>query len=858
MASRYSFLAVVFAMACVSAVTPPPSAGQSTPPAGSPTALGQRPRLFITAGQIPAIRTRLKTLYKAEFQSLLDRLANPSLLTSAQRNIEADWGSMNAAFVAALGPQALASDGFTIAGSIDTPQKLCGKAMAYARQSLSDIAAAKSLGHSSLTTGYPTALYLPVAATYDWCHGWLSQGDKNEIADAFVTGFEKKYGGKNPLKIQIAGLNMVANNQAAVNIHDSIAAVAFWGDSYPALDVQQRMYATFSGLWLTRLRNELDAMYGEGANWHEGPGGYMHESLTSLAIGYGAISSALDQPFAAQLPLFARLGEFLVGAIKPNTTAATCGPSSSDQCRPFFERWGTVSGGVEGPACTSLMLAAGLLRVSGASDAAGIVKHVIDVTRGDCGNAGKSYGGVWANGVFDWFILGDRGITPRSPDDAKLPRSMKHGLGLYTLRSGYRQDDTQIAFFAPATDTYGHGSPDWGSFTLHKRGNLIVHAGNGKSGDGALSIPADAPSLSPLVRNVLTLHKGAVDHSLGTNGQGPAHATLAAYGNTELRGAGLVRAEQLNGSGFDYISYDMSQRWAPATATLAQRELVYLRGAEDHEYVVVFDRFNAAKPGSDDKIWRIWVPTMPTFVNGSPFEPRAGKVTSTSTDTIVVTNEGGPFPGNDFSGGTTSGRFFMRTLWPKNPVVNFIGGPGMEYQSGQDDGSQPWGNGSQTATTRQYLGIGRVEVRPSESQAYDIFLNVIQFGNAKSLTQIAPIMRVESNAMVGSYIADPANSWVVLFARDSWPGSPRSSVNYSVLSVSATSRHLIANLVADTTLYVNPVNNGGTLQVGISPSPNGGSPVRTSDAGVLYFELNGQSVHAPVVPISPKNLRVGD
>ena len=857
MASRYGLLAVVLSVACAGAVAPPSSLAQSTPPAGTPTALGMRPRLFFTGAQVPAIRQRLATYYKTEFQQLLDRLANPALLTTDQRQIEADWGSMNAAFVAALGPQNLASAGFNVAASIDTPQELCGKAMAYASTQLAAIAAAKPLEHDSLTNGYPTGRYLPVAATYDWCNGYLSSTDKQAIADAFVAMYNKKYAGRNPLKMEVVGLDMLANNQSSVNINDIIGAVAIWGDGYPALDIQQAMYGTFSAIWLTRVATELQVLYGDGTNWHEGPGGYFTEGFVSLGFGYGAIASALGQPFAGQLPFFARLGEFVQGTIKPSSLKSNCGTSGTGKCTPYYERWGTISGGVAGPSCVSLMLGAGLLRTAAADTAAGLLKYGIDTTHGGCQSSGKSYGGVWANGVLEWFIFGDRGITPISPSDLPLPNSLRHGMGLYTLRSGYGPDDAQIVFFAPATNTYGHGSPNWGSFTLHKHGNLVLQAANVKSGDGALTFPQGTPWLGPLVQNVLTLHKGSVDHNLGTNGQGPIEPSLSAFGVTDIRGAGTVRAEHLNGSGFDYVSYDMTQRFAAGTASLAQRELVYLRGAEDHEYLLVFDRLNALKPQEDEKVWRIWVPTPPQFVNGSAITPRAGKLSSNSSDTISVTNQGGPYSGDDYRSGPTSGRFFMKTLWPQNPVINFIGGAGVEYQSGQDDGAMPWGDGNQTAATRQYLGIGRVEVRPPTPQGYDIFLNVIQFGSSDSLTQMAPMTRMELSAsgMVGSYIRDPANSWVVLFARDNWPAAPRSEVSYSVQSTSPTSRHLLVDMVANATLYVNAVSGGGTLQVSVSTSANGGAPVKTSPGGVLHFEVNGQSVYAPTSPDAPKNLR---
>lgn len=854
---RRDLASVVLATACLAACVPGASTAQ-TPPANSPVALGRHPRLFITADKVVEVRTRVAEHYRSEFQELLDLLGNPSRLTRDQRENEADWGSMNAAFVALLDPVQLRGLGFNLPGHLSTAQALCGQAYSYVSVELPNIAAAKALGHSSLSTGYTRALYLPAAATYDWCYPHLNETQRRAIVDAFVAGFNRKYANKNHLTMEIAGLTRLANNQASINIHDSLGILAFWGDSYPDQARQQAMYAAFHTIWMRRTMTELDVLYGTGTHWHEGPGGYFTESFTSLGLGIGALSSALGRSYPAEMPFFEKYGQFIQAIVKPNSLVDRCGSSGSSRCRPVFDRWGTISSGISGPSCAPMMLAAGLLRMHGNTQAAGLVKWGIDETSGVCGNTGRSYGGVWANSVLDWFLFGDRGIAKISPANAPLPLFTKHGLGLYAFRSGYDAEASQVLFFAQPLNTYGHGSPDYGTFSLHKYGNLIVQAGNGKSGEGAISRPQGFASAGTLLRNMLTLHKGSSDAGLTTNGSGEVEATFAEIDQTTFRTAGTVLAESLSGSDFGYVSYDLTPKFAPTTANVAQRELVYLRGPGEHEFVVVLDRFNALRPDTDEKIWRIWVPTQPQFVNGQVETPRTGKWTSQSADTISVTNRFDSLRGEDFIGGPTRGKFFMKTLWPSRPVINFLGGPGKEFQSGNDDGTTPWGAPELSQAAREYLGWGRIEVRPNTNASYDLFLNVIQFGHADRLSAMSRVARLDlaSHGMAGAHIADAANEWVVLFARDNWPQAPRSSATYTIQAASATNNHLLLNMAPSTTFRVSTQRAGDGTQISVSSAPGSGVAVTSSDVGVLRFRLSGQVVSAPIHPAAPR-LREG-
>jgi hypothetical protein len=410
------------------------------------------------------------------------------------------------------------------------------------------------------------------------------------------------------------------------------------------------------------------------------------------------------------------------------------------------------------------------------------------------------------------------------------------------MRSGYSASDSQVIFYAQEHRMYGHATPQYGTFSLHKFGNLILQPVNTKSGEGEIG---RGPEKGALFQNVLTLHKGPSDPGLGWNGRRADDPFFGPRGITQVGKAGTIFAETLNADGFDYVGYDNSPMWNPSTATVSQREFVYLHGPADKEFVLVLDRFSAVSPSSDEKVWRIWVPTQPSFVNGTGQTPRPGKWASTDSDTIELTNEFGPLQGEDFRSAPTHGRFFMRTLWPVQPVISFQGGPRMEFQSGDDDGSTPWGAPAMSQAAREYLGWGRIEVRPSTSQPHDLFLNVIQFGDSKSLAALSPVSRLESAdaRLAGTHIGDPANQWVVLLARDQADTFQIREAAYAFKPVAPGSRQLLLNMARSTTFYVTAATAGAETSIEVGTEAAAGrTAVRSNDQGVLSFEVNGAQV----------------
>ena len=136
-------------------------------------------------------------------------------------------------------------------------------------------------------------------------------------------------------------------------------------------------------------------------------------------------------------------------------------------------------------------------------------------------------------------------------------------------------------------------------------------------------------------------------------------------------------------------------------------------------------------------------------------------------------------------------------------------------------------------------------MRPSVAQPYDVFLNVIQFGDANTLSAMAPIARVDSSAgtSTGAHIGDAANQWVVMAARTAAPHYEIRDTTYSFTAVVPRSRHLLINMARKTTFHVKVSATGADTKVEIATgAASGGTSVVSNDQGVLSFEVNGTLV----------------
>jgi hypothetical protein len=794
----------------------------------SPLAQGVHPRLFFDASEVPALRSRIARHYRAEFQDFIGMLNDPSRLSRRQQAIEPFWGSMNYAFVAALDPRAMQELGFRFDSSLDTSEEFCARAMTYVHTRLPEMAAGRgNQGHSALATGYPSASYFPVAATYDWCYGQLSEADRKAVVDTFIA-VHTRWSGVNLLTAH-GRSSMLANNQSSADVHDTLGILAFYKDAYPSSEIQAELYRTFHAVWFDRMLTELNHFYAAGTFWHEGNGGYMADAFVNIGIPVAMFSSALGTNYFATIPFFSRFGEFVVGNIKPHGLQSGCGGAP---CPQYFERWGVIGGGISGLACKGPQLISGMLRRAKHPNA-GLTKWVNEnlPERGrSCDRQTADFGGPWANAVLYWFLFGDREVEAVSPTRAQVATSLKLGLGEYVFKSGHDADASQVIVWANPWEMYGHRPETGGGhFTLHKFGNLILSAANAKSGEGVIEAGGN------LFRNVVGLLRPDRP-TMQYDRSDTFDPFWEARGIRQIRQIGKALAEEIGGDRYDYLAYDSSLSWTPARADVAQREFLYLRGPLDKEFLVILDRMNVRTPAADKKIWKVWVPS----------EPRHD-----GPHLVSMTNKHPELRSDQFASAATHGKFFLRTLEPQDAQVWLRGGPGREFQSGDGSGATPWGAPPMTQAIREYLGWGRIEVQPAAAREYDVFLNVIQFGEANSLAQMASISRVQSSdgTMIGSHIAEPANEWVVLFAkRPVDNGVP--TVNYRFSAAGPDSRHLLMNVARGKTFFVR-ASADGAVAVTLQPTPHAVS-VTSTDQGVLYFVLSQGVVRPGPRPAAPQ------
>jgi hypothetical protein len=792
--------------AATAGITASKAARAVAPPTESPLARGEHPRIFVTRGELPGLRDRLANHYANELQEFLDLLASPSL-SRQQRNVENPWGAFNYALVAVLDPDELRRRGFRLDEGINTPRELCARSWNYAARLLPAIAAGEGQSHSAMTTDFANPLHFPVIAAYDWCASHWSETDRRLVVDAFVSSWAENWRGKDPLTAR--GVNgMVANNIASADIHDVLGILAFYGDSYPDSSTQAELYETFERVWKDRVLAELQYFYAPGTGWHEGSGGYLKEGHLNLGLPFALISSALGSNDFVDVPFFAQYPAFVAANIKPH------GQSSADG-RRYLERWGVISGGVSGIGCRGLQLTGGMLARAG-DVRAGLARwlHLGQHEQRSCADDMRRRGELWVNAGLYWFLFGDRHVEA-TPPQGLVPTSLRLGLGEYVFRSDWSAAATQVVAWATPWDMYGHEPrTDAGHFTLHKFGNLIVHAGNGKSGDGVV----DDFVGTNLARNVIGIRRGteSVLQFAPSRTFDPFWLERG-LDRIELRGA--LIADQIGGL-LDYVAFDATLSWTERGDGV-ERELVYLRGPTNSEYVVVLDRV-ALRNDADVPVWKVWTAAASDFSAGvQTMGSQPGSWEASGRPVARVVNQRGGLKTDDFESPDTHGALFVTPVWPDRLRMRILGGPDREFQD--LDGGTPFGTPAMTDGSREYLGWGRIETWPLDRTNRHVFLHVLQPGDALTLRTPTPATPLTSSdgAWIGAVVEDPNNPWVVMWMTD----RSRSPVLPLRYREPARARHAIFNLSPNAPVRIDRVDGeviiGGTSGAEVVVSPSG-------------------------------------
>jgi hypothetical protein len=808
----------------------------AVPPADSPAARGEHPRLFLTATGLQALRNHITTAYKNEFQSFVAELdAKFQDPASGKLRWEKRWGGINYAFLGLLDPKNTMSS--FISGH--TQAEYCRKAVEYARILLPDISANVEEYHGNLNTATNGPIHLPPMVVYDWCHGQLSAVDKLDFVNAFINSYQQRQAPK----------RLLIDNQQTMKFHDALPILAFYRDAFTGsyagktyAQWQSAMYDWFEDIWISQYVDTINYFY-SAAGWHEGPA-YGMNAYVNTIFAVGAMRTALNTDYFANLPYFRTYPLFVLANTKPLPEAG----------KYYLNRWGAVGGGKAEFPCQSIHLAMGTLK-SVAPEYASLQKWQWQQVP-ECASYPK-YGGQWGNAVFYTFLWGHKEVLAKTPAATDIGLAQRLGQGEFVFRTGYdKTSDTMIALWA--TDYVilpgGHAQHHFGHFTLEKFGTLILKAGNGKS-PGTETIANDDGAL---FHNVIGVHDPAnpkdtyMDYDKRDAGIGNERYTSPHYqpGGANHKGT-IVAADINNGRKYEYVSYDSSLAWLNKV-NLSQRELVYLRGSTNNEFIVLLDRMRTLSP-SYEKKWHIWIPSQPVFLNGDPRLEREGKWTSTNTDTMMVTNS--------YTDNNSHGRMFVKSLFPSSVRTYAIGGPKDHYFENTKGVPVAPENPSSmvyplSAEQENRIGWGRIEIQPTVTQNDDVFLEVIQFGDANTLSAMSPTLKIDSSdgKMLGAHIKNSSNQWIVMFAKQATDVSTIRAVTYAFEPITSSSEHLLVNMQPSATYHITLSAGAGLTTITVSTTPRSGSAVATSNAeGVLRFSLDGQN---SIPPAAPQNFRV--
>ena len=594
------------------------------------------PRLFFRASDLPVIRERVAGDYRAEWREMLDHLEEGPL-----RQPAADF---------ARGPHLkLWSTGRNITfAAVITGDK---KYLTWAKDWAEALAAAGPVGNDNEYRGRLQSL----AVAYDWLYPWLSDAEKRRLCDAIVAHIDKNWYFASGATNYIGGHSRWGNFALAAGL---LAVVS----ERPELREK-----------LLVVRDHWVRGYFPAQGWIAADGGYHMGWAYSAAYLTGSIhlvwSVATNEsvffPWLGRLPWFWIYGRQGDGYY-PNTGDAY---AVQDDLNAYHREL--------------LMIASGVLKDP---YAAWTIRPHTD--------------------RFADILYGDKRVTPRAPDDPAAPLPLSRhfrNAGVVIARDRWDDRTTHLQFRSVPFYSANHHHRDENSFTLHHRGGLAIDSGlydeggTQKGGYGGphwrnyftRTIAHNAIVVFDPAQKMTVLDQPASNDGGQTYREEPtALEHLLPGGHAHLDGI----TRYVDTPDYTYASGDATKAYDPARVRLAQREIVYLRGAErSHPVVVVFDRVESTKPDFEKK-----------FLLHTVNEPTVqGAVT-------VAEHKGG--------------RLSCLTLLPEQAKLQLIGGPGKEaWVNGEN---HPWDPTSRQRPGRE-PGAWRLEVSPSVPANRDYFLHVL-------------------------------------------------------------------------------------------------------------------------------------
>ncbi len=619
------------------------------------------PRLFFRASDLPTIRERVAGEYRAEWREMLDEIEQGALRQPAAELARGPhlklWSGRNVIFAAVV-----------------TGEE---KYLTWAKAWAEALAAAGPVGNDNEYRGRLQCL----AIAYDWLYPWLSDAEKQRLVDAIVAHIDRNWYFASSATQYIGGHSRWGNFALAAGL---LAVVS----ERPELREK-----------LLVVRDHWVRGYFPAQSWIAGDGGYhmgWSYSASYLTAGIHLVWSVATNetvffPWQARLPSFWVYGRQGDGTY-PNTGDAY---TVVNDLNPYHR--------------DTLMIAAGVLKDPHAAWSI--------APKGD---------------RFADILYRDKRVEPRAPDDPRAPLPLSRHFrnsGVVIARDRWDEETTHLQFRSVPFYSANHHHRDENSFTLHYRGGLAIDSGvydEGGTQKGGYGGPHWRNYFTrTIAHNAIVVFDPAQEMTvLGQPASNDGGQTYRKEPTTleELLPGGHAHLDGItryvDTPDYTYAAGDATKAYDPARVRLAQRDIVYLRGAErPHPVVIVFDRVESAKPEFEKK-----------FLLHTVNQP------SVDGPMTVAQHKGG--------------RLSCLTLLPEQAKLQLVGGPGKEaWVNGEN---HPWDPTHKTRPERE-PGAWRLEVSPSAPAKRDYFLHVLFVDDADAApvaAKAATLVREDGRAGV--------------------------------------------------------------------------------------------------------------
>jgi hypothetical protein len=720
------------------------------PRPNSPIAKGAHPRLFVTAAGVTTLRERIKTHYPADFQNFindLDKLYN----TPTGSGSLTEWNEIFAA-----------ARSFALLYQVD-PAAVGGMAAAHSKKEYGAKALELGLylaqklpndwdelhhGASNLTTNEGGLASLALQIVYDWTFDLSTVEQRRTLASRLITMWNNRYDSK---KVKL-------ENHYAANVHVYAGALCFYGDAdlgAAYASSAKQMMDSFQDVFIERQLGVAAKLFEGSSDWMEGDS-YSADAYIGMMMLAGAAGSALGENLFAANPWLHYAPYYVYYGITPM-------PYKGDYYFTQHNTCSILTGRNRHTSAIMNMAAASLAAAD--PNLAAFAAWFCERSPYGLGVDNYEYYKPYIYDFFYKFVFGTRSVPKKSPDEAGIPLSFHLGQ-MHVMRSDHGFDDaTLIQFFSPQYwYPNGHNEEESGSFNLHRFGPLVIAATCTKNAE--IGIPrADAGKgmaqnnvfgLGPDIK--LGLEKGGISDEEDT----PQDFAVGA--NTHI---GTVEAREYRPGLYDYVNYNYTRSYKGGDkAALARRALIYLRGAVNHEFVVVMDRVESKQ----DKYFVIHTPVDIEAVGGAWNAAGNGHWTS-AAKAVKAANR------LDRS----HGQMYLTSVLPQNAALHKFGGPGYEWVWA--DGSPVGYSGAFGEIARYLLSDHTLQIRSAEN----LFLTVMQIGDANTIGERAAVENISGASWIGALLEKER---LVIFSKDE---KPLANFSYNLNSAKIV-KHLVAEV----------------------------------------------------------------